>query len=204
MIGEFNALLKQGTWSLVHSSSHYNIVGCSFHGEKTIWCFVECYKVGLVAKGFHQQSEVDYFDTFNHVVMGGQFANLTSRTPFYMVICLKQFICSSLLASLIHFGLAMSVSFIKPFTDSRKLPQHDSSMFIYHDDSHIMILLLHVDDIALTSSSSCHIYTFIHLLGVEFEVKDLGTLSYFCGIKVFHLSDSVSLTQNKYTIDLLN
>lgn len=76
-------------------------------------------------------------------------------------------------------------------------------MFICRDDSHIMILF-YVDDIVLMSSSSCHISTFIHLLGVEFEVKDLGTLSYFLGIEVSHLSNFVSLTQNKYTIDLLN
>ncbi|VVA17220.1 Hypothetical predicted protein, partial [Prunus dulcis] len=45
--------------------------------------------------------------------------------------------------------------------------------------------------------------TFIHALGIEYEVKDLRRLNYFLGIKVSHLKGSVHLTQNKYTLDLL-
>ncbi|XP_050110120.1 uncharacterized mitochondrial protein AtMg00810-like [Malus sylvestris] len=63
-------------------------------------------------------------------------------------------------------------------------------MFVYRDGPEIMILLLHIDDIVLTASYLSHISAFIRTLGVEFEVKDLGTLNCFLGIEVSHLSES--------------
>ncbi|VVA38758.1 PREDICTED: poly, partial [Prunus dulcis] len=79
----------------------------------------------------------------------------------------------------------------------------DSSMFVYQDAHSMMILLLYVDDIVLTGSDSNQLSTFIHRLGIEFEIKDLGRLHYFLGVEVSYLPDSVHLAQNKYTLALL-
>ncbi|CAL9029439.1 unnamed protein product [Prunus brigantina] len=79
----------------------------------------------------------------------------------------------------------------------------DSSMFVYKDAHSMMILLLYVDDIVLTGSDSNQLRQFIHRLGIEFEIKDLGRLHYFLGVEVSYLPDSVHITQNKYTLDLL-
>ncbi|KAI5337597.1 hypothetical protein L3X38_016868 [Prunus dulcis] len=79
----------------------------------------------------------------------------------------------------------------------------DSSLFMYRDCLHVMILLLYVDDIVLTGSNPSQLFAFIHALSIEFKVKDLGRLYYFLGIEVSHLKDSIHLTQNKYTLDLL-
>uniref|UniRef100_A0A2N9HH13 Integrase catalytic domain-containing protein n=1 Tax=Fagus sylvatica TaxID=28930 RepID=A0A2N9HH13_FAGSY len=67
---EFDALKKQGTWSLVLPPPHKNIVGCKWvyklkhHSDGTI----ARYKARLVAKGFHQQHRVDYEETFSPVI----------------------------------------------------------------------------------------------------------------------------------------
>uniref|UniRef100_A0A2N9GQ99 Integrase catalytic domain-containing protein n=1 Tax=Fagus sylvatica TaxID=28930 RepID=A0A2N9GQ99_FAGSY len=67
---EFDALKKQGTWSLVLPPPHKNVVGCKWvyklkhHSDGTI----ARYKARLVAKGFHQQHGVDYEETFSPVI----------------------------------------------------------------------------------------------------------------------------------------
>nr|XP_028955049.1 uncharacterized protein LOC114823790 [Malus domestica] len=79
----------------------------------------------------------------------------------------------------------------------------DSSMFTYHHGSTILVFLLYVDDIVLTGNSSPFIQSFIQTLSTEFELKDLGKLHYFLGIKVSYLSNGIHLSQNKYTLELL-
>jgi hypothetical protein len=52
---EFDALLKNGTWSLVSPSPNMNIVGCKwvFRIKRKANGTIERYKAHLVAKGFH-------------------------------------------------------------------------------------------------------------------------------------------------------
>ncbi|XP_021808645.1 uncharacterized protein LOC110752330 [Prunus avium] len=83
------------------------------------------------------------------------------------------------------------------------IQSRSNSSFVYRDGSHVLILLLYVDDIVFTGSNPSQLSTFIHALRIEFEVKDLGRLNYFLGIEVSHIKDFVHLTQNKYTLDLL-
>jgi hypothetical protein len=67
---EFDALLKNGTWSLVPFSPSMNIVGSKwvFKIKRKANGDIERYKARLVAKGFHQQPEIDYGETYSPVV----------------------------------------------------------------------------------------------------------------------------------------
>jgi len=50
----------------------------------------------------------------------------------------------------------------------------DTSLFIYHQGSDVAYLLLYVDDIVLTASSSALLQQTISALQREFAMKDLG------------------------------
>ncbi|GKD05034.1 DNA helicase, partial [Tanacetum coccineum] len=58
----------------------------------------------------------------------------------------------------------------------------DSSLFVFHRGSDIAYLLLYVDDIILTASSSAFLQRIITSLHSEFAMTDLGSLNYFLGI----------------------
>ncbi|GJR67187.1 RNA-directed DNA polymerase, eukaryota [Tanacetum coccineum] len=54
----------------------------------------------------------------------------------------------------------------------------DTSLFVYHQGSDIAYLLLYVDDIVLTTSSTALLQCIITLLHSEFAMTDLGSLNY--------------------------
>jgi hypothetical protein len=83
---EFNALMHNGTWSLIPCTSTMNLVGCK-------WVFkikrkpdgnVDRYKARLVAKGFYQQPGIDYSETFSPIVKP-----ITIRTVISIVVSLN-------------------------------------------------------------------------------------------------------------------
>ncbi|GJT52036.1 ribonuclease H-like domain-containing protein [Tanacetum coccineum] len=79
----------------------------------------------------------------------------------------------------------------------------DSSLFIYRQGSQVAYLLLYVDDIILTASSTSLLQQLIDSLHREFDMTDLGALNYFLGISVVRHSTGLFLSQRKYALQLL-
>jgi hypothetical protein len=67
---EFNALLKNNTWTFVPSLVAKNVVGCKwvFKLKRKADGSIELHKARLVAKVFHQDASIDYGETFSPVV----------------------------------------------------------------------------------------------------------------------------------------
>ncbi|GJT72916.1 ribonuclease H-like domain-containing protein [Tanacetum coccineum] len=79
----------------------------------------------------------------------------------------------------------------------------DSSLFIFHQGNDTAYLLLYVDDIVLTASSSDLLHRIISSLHQEFATTDLGSLNYFLGISVTRDSSGMFLSQKKYAVEIL-
>ena len=91
--------------------------------------------------------------------------------------------------SLLHWGFSCSKA--------------DTSMFIFHSTASILIVLIYVDDIIVTRSSSQLISSLVTFLHSNFALKDLGDLHFFLGLEATRTNDNLYLTQSKYIKDLL-
>ncbi|WVY97892.1 hypothetical protein V8G54_030043 [Vigna mungo] len=79
-----------------------------------------------------------------------------------------------------------------------------ASIFIYQKLGSTLYLLVYVDDIILTGSSSTELSNLISTLVAQFSLKDLGCLNYFLGVEVIPSATGLFLSQRKYITDLLH
>lgn len=80
----------------------------------------------------------------------------------------------------------------------------DPSLFILRMISHVLYVLIYVDDILVTSSNSSQVSLLFLQLATEFSIKDLGDLHFFLGIEIVRNSIGLLLSQTRYIRDLLS
>ena len=79
----------------------------------------------------------------------------------------------------------------------------DSNLFILIHSTHVVYLLLYVDDIIITSNHATFVAEIIKQLGVSFALKDLGPLTSFLGLQIEYTTNGLFVHQSKYAKDLL-
>jgi hypothetical protein len=82
--------------------------------------------------------------------------------------------------------------------------QSDTSLFIYWHGSDMTYLLLYVDDIMLTASSTSLLRRIIAALAAEFAMKDLDSLHHFLGVSVTPRNGGIFLSQRQYMLDIFD
>ena len=78
------------------------------------------------------------------------------------------------------------------------------TLFYKRDGDNITLLIVYVDKMIVTSGNSTKIEKLLSYLAKEFEMKDLGALKYFLGIEMSWSKQRLFLSQQKYTLDLLD
>ena len=78
------------------------------------------------------------------------------------------------------------------------------SLFVYSRNTALIYFLVYVDDLIITGSDPSLVDNIIRQLDSTFSTKDLGPLSYFCGVEVLATSSGLFLSQQNYVIDLLS
>ena len=81
---------------------------------------------------------------------------------------------------------------------------YDSALFLLCTDKGTILLLLYVDDMIITGDDLSGIQELKDFLSQQFEMIDLGHLSYFLGLEITHSTDGLYITQAKYASDLLS
>jgi hypothetical protein len=85
------------------------------------------------------------------------------------------------------------------FTSSKA----DISLFYYKKGVVTMFMLIYVDEIIVASSSPLAVNALLRGLNADFALKDLGPLHFFLGIEVKRTTDGLTLSQERYAVDLL-
>ncbi|XP_075109092.1 uncharacterized protein LOC142180886 [Nicotiana tabacum] len=89
-----------------------------------------------------------------------------------------------------HWNLKLTTALINSsFTQSKV----DYSLFTKRQDTHIVIILVYVDDLLITGSDIKLIQEAKHILNNNFKVKDLDELKYFLGIEFFTSSKGIHM-----------
>ncbi|GJV11917.1 ribonuclease H-like domain-containing protein [Tanacetum coccineum] len=210
MLDEYNALIKNNTWILVPRPSDANIV-------RSLWLFrhkynadgtLNRYKARLVANGSTQLTGIDVDETFSALDVKNTFLHGSLSETVYMQqppgfwdsqhpdhVCLLQRSLYGLKqAPRAWFQRFAAYAARVGFIHSRC----DTSLFIYRRGSDTAYLLLYVDDIILTASSTTFLQSIIATLHAEFSMTDLGPLDYFLGIFVTRNTSGMFLSQQKY------
>ncbi|GAU22332.1 hypothetical protein TSUD_106600 [Trifolium subterraneum] len=73
----------------------------------------------------------------------------------------------------------------------------------HSNDKHMLIICLYVDDLLVTGSSPLEIENFKSQMKSEFEMTDLGKLTYFLGMELLETPKGVILHQAKYATEIL-
>ncbi|CAN1328581.1 Retrovirus-related Pol polyprotein from transposon TNT 1-94, partial [Linum perenne] len=82
--------------------------------------------------------------------------------------------------------------------------KNDPSLFTKTTSRGITALLLYVDDMILTGSDSHGISQIRQIMSSQFQLKELGDLSYFLGLQITRSAKGVFVNQRKYITDLLD
>ena len=80
----------------------------------------------------------------------------------------------------------------------------DTFLFVYSRGNALIYFLVYVDDFIIIGSNLSLVDNLIQQLDYKFSTKDLGELSFLCGVEVLATSTSFLLSQQKYFIDLLS
>ena len=90
------------------------------------------------------------------------------------------------------------------FRSGYTVSPYDSALFLHCTDKGTILLLLYMDDMIITGDHLSGIQELKNFLSHQFEMKDLGHLSYFLGLEIAHSTDGLYITQAKYDSDLLS
>ena len=154
--------------------------------------------------------------------MVSHFANLMSTTPLFMDTSMRMFLWVNRLGWLIPTNHHMYVILKRRFTNSNKHlvlgtmnwwqfflsngfvnSRSNTSLFLLQQKHPTIFVLVYVDNLIIIGCNPATVQRVVTQLRSKFSIKDLGTLSYFLGIKVLPTPVGAFFSQHKYIQYLL-
>ncbi|GKB23571.1 putative RNA-directed DNA polymerase [Tanacetum coccineum] len=204
---EYDALIKNGMWSLVPRASNTNVVdGIDF--PETFSLVVKSTTIravlSLAVTNNWPLRQLDVHNAFLHgnlkeqVYMKQPPGFIDPQRPNHVCLLHKS-LYGLKQAPRAWFERLSKALFDLGFKGSKT----DPSLFIYSRGDTLLYILVYVDDIIVTGNNKGTIDNIICQLGSAFALKDLGPLNYFLGIEIVPHVSGILLSQKKYILELL-
>ncbi|GJX61870.1 putative RNA-directed DNA polymerase [Tanacetum coccineum] len=160
----------------------------------------------LISLAANQEWPLHQFDVKNAFLNGNLEEEVYMELPPGVMNSEKGKVCKLKKAL---YGLKQSPrAWFGRFTKSMKAfgyrqSNSDHTLFVKRKAGKLTALIVYVDDMVVTGDDTEEIEALKNYLSQEFEMKDLGQLKYFLGIEVARSIQGISMSQRKYTLDLL-
>uniref|UniRef100_A0A2N9GYQ2 NB-ARC domain-containing protein n=1 Tax=Fagus sylvatica TaxID=28930 RepID=A0A2N9GYQ2_FAGSY len=154
-------------------------------------------KLVLLPKDFTQEYGIDYKETFTPVAFLLICPHLIGCCSFSLVEAISDG-CQKCLSQwgLKHLKLGLLSSALQFLDWVFSISSYDSALFLRRTTAEgTILLLLYVDDMIITGDDLNGIQEIKDFLSQNFEMKDLGHLSYFLGLEITSSDDGFYLTQ---------
>ncbi|CAJ2662564.1 unnamed protein product [Trifolium pratense] len=80
---------------------------------------------------------------------------------------------------------------------------HDKTLFVKEKEEKLMIAQIYVDDIVFGGMSEEMVQHFVQQMQSEFEMSLVGELTYFLGLQVKQMEDTIFVSQSKYAKNMV-
>ncbi|XP_069144581.1 uncharacterized mitochondrial protein AtMg00810-like [Solanum lycopersicum] len=80
---------------------------------------------------------------------------------------------------------------------------HEYALYIkFHTNGGILLVCLYVDDLILTGNNPVLFEAFKKAMSLEFEMTDVGLMSYYLGLEVKKIEEGIFISQESYTKEI--
>nr|GEY50599.1 hypothetical protein [Tanacetum cinerariifolium] len=165
----------------------------------------------FVAQGHRQEEGIDYDEIFAPVAKIKAIRLFLAFASYMGFMVYQMDVKSSFLYGEIEEEVYVTQP--KGFEDPHH-PKHvyrvvkalgtiDKTLFLKKDSRYIIIVQVYVDDIIFGSMNKAWCDEFEVLMKREFEMSDMGELTFFLGLQVKRLPNGIFISQDKYVKDML-
>ncbi|KAL5568431.1 hypothetical protein UlMin_025006 [Ulmus minor] len=208
---EIKAIEKNETWELTSLPKGHKAIGVKwvYKTKQNAKGEIERYKARLVAKCYSQKAGIDYDEVFalsaflNGVLEEEVYIQQPSGYEFKghedKVLKLKK-----ALYGLKQAPRAWNSRIDKYFQENgfNKCP-YEHALYIKIKDGDILIVCLYVDDFIFIGSNPSMFNEFKEVMTKEFEMTDMGHMTYYLGIEVQQQKHGIFISQESYAKEIL-
>ncbi|GKD46821.1 retrovirus-related pol polyprotein from transposon TNT 1-94 [Tanacetum coccineum] len=195
---EIKSIEKNNTWELTTLSNGQKAIGVKwvYKAKKNAKGELEKYKARLVAKGYKQKHGIDYEEVF---------APVARFETIRMIIAIAaQHRLKKALYGLKQAPRAWNTRIDKYFQGhgfTKCLSEY--ALYVKFENKSILLACLYVDDLIFTENSQSMIDELKKSMTREFDMTDIGLMSYYLGIEVKQTDKGIFICQERYANEIL-